>query len=75
MQLKEFIKTCLTDITNAVEEAKELTQISIAPARLFQDDKEIKKEYDLIEENKKQNIDSTNGKNLYDYNNVVKPNY
>lgn len=42
---------------------------------ISKDDKEIKKEYDLIEENKKQNIDSTNGKNLYDYNNVVKPNY
>ena len=42
---------------------------------ISKDDKEIKKEYELIEENKKQNIDSTNGKNLNEYNYEIKPDY
>ena len=42
---------------------------------ITKDDKEIKREYELIEENKKQNIDLTNGKNLNEFNYSVKPNY
>ena len=42
---------------------------------IIKDDNEIKKEYDFIQENKKQNIDSTNGKNLNEYKYEIKYDY